>query len=170
MKFQSQLAVITIMLFFSSGCLDSLENKSIPIAIVFGREDRGLTNQELDRAQRHVRIPVEEKYPSLNLAAAVLILCYEARRAYIESAVHSNETITNFPPLATGEQVQKFFSHLELVLKKIGFIQSPSSKLFRKIKRIFSRTPLQQQEVNILRGILASIENNQQSSVNQKEH
>lgn len=143
--------------------------KANKISLVFGKESSGLTNEELDRAQRHVRIPVEDQYPSLNLAAAVLILCYEARRALVENVTSPNEIIDNHPPLATGQQVQSFFSHLESVLKNVGFIQNSSSKLFRKIKRIFSRTPLQEQEVNILRGILTSIENNQNPTINSKD-
>jgi tRNA C32,U32 (ribose-2'-O)-methylase TrmJ len=64
-------------------------------------------------------------------------------------------------PLASAEQVQEFFQHLEMVLNEIGFLKSPSVRLLRKIKRIFSRTPLQEQEVNILRGILASVQYHQ---------
>ena len=130
------------------------------VALIFGREASGLTNEELDRAQLHVRIPVAEEYTSLNLAAAVLILSYELRRAYMtgRSEEGSNQNIDSRLPLASAEQIQGFFEHLEVVLRNIGFLQQPSAKLLRKIKRIFSRAPLQEQEVNILRGILSAIE------------
>ena len=130
------------------------------VSLIFGPEASGLSNAELDRAQLHVRIPVSEEYTSLNLAAAVLILSYELRRAYISDCTDEgrNQNIDSRLPLASAEQMQGFFEHLEIVLRNIGFLKQPSAKLFRKIKRIFSRAPLQEQEVNILRGILSSIE------------
>jgi len=128
------------------------------VSLVFGREASGLTNEELDRAQLHVRIPVSEEYPSLNLAAAVLIMCYELRRAYALGDKNLIQNTDTRLPLASAGQIQQFFEHLEIVLDEIGFLQKPSSRLLRKIKRIFSRTPLQEQEVNILRGILTAVE------------
>ena len=132
--------------------------KSSKVSLVFGREASGLTNEELDRAQLHVRIPVSAEYPSLNLAAAVLIMCYELRRAYALGDKNLIQNIDTRLPLASAGQIQQFFEHLEIVLDEIGFLQKPSSRLLRKIKRIFSRTPLQEQEVNILRGILTAVE------------
>ena len=128
------------------------------VSLLFGREASGLTNEELDRCQRHVRIPANEDYPSLNLAAAVLIFGYELRRAYSAEVGSVDGEIDRSVPLASAEQVQGFFQHLETVLNEIGFLKSPSVRLMRKIKRIFSRAPLQAQEVNILRGILTSVQ------------
>ena len=88
----------------------------------------------------------------------MLIFSYELRRAYsveVESVVGE---IDRSVPLASAEQVQGFFQHLETVLNEIGFLKSPSVRLMRKIRRIFSRAPLQAQEVNILRGILTSVQ------------
>ena len=133
------------------------------VSLIFGREASGLTNEELDRAQLHVRIPVAEEYASLNLAAAVLILSYELRRAYIADSSEGdrNQNMDTRLPMASAEQIQGFFEHLEIVLRDIDFLQQPSDRLLRKIKRIFSRAPLQEQEVNILRGILTAIEQKQ---------
>ena len=128
------------------------------VSLVFGPEASGLTNDELDRCQRHVRIPVNEDFPSLNLAAAVLIFGYELRRANRSDEALSDARIDTSRPLANAEQVQGFYEHLEMVLNEIGFLRYPYSRLFRRIKRIFSRTPLQEQEINILRGILASVQ------------
>lgn len=128
------------------------------VSLLFGREASGLTNEELDRCQRQVRIPVNEDFPSLNLAAAVLIFGYELRRAYSGEVESADGEIDRSVPLASAEQVQGFFQHLEMVLNEIGFLKSPSVRLMRKIKRIFSRAPLQAQEVNILRGILTSVQ------------
>lgn len=131
------------------------------VSLLFGREASGLTNEELDRCQRHVRIPVNEDFPSLNLAAAVVIFGYELRRAHSAEDGLSDGGMDRSLPLASAEQVQGFFQHLEMVLNEIGFLKSPSVRLLRKIKRIFSRTPLQEQEVNILRGILTSVQYHQ---------
>jgi TrmH family RNA methyltransferase len=137
------------------------QSRTGKVSLLFGREASGLTNEELDRCQRHVRIPVNEAFPSLNLAAAVSILAYELRRAYGCEDDPSDDQMDGNSPLASAEQVQLFFEHLEMVLNEIGFLKSPSTRLFRKIKRIFSRTPLQKQEINILRGILTSVQYHQ---------
>ena len=145
------------------------QSRAGKVSLLFGREASGLTNEEMDRCQRHVRIPVNENYPSLNLAAAVLIFGYELRRAYSTEGRLSNDGMDRSLPLASAEQVQRFFQHLEVVLNEIGFLKSPSVRLLRKIKRIFSRTPLQEQEVNILRGILTSVQYHQQHGKDQEK-
>ena len=152
----------------ASGMTELVEqSRAGKVSLIFGREASGLTNDELDRCQRHVRVPVNENFPSLNLAAAVLIFCYELRRAYSAVDGLSDGGMNISLPLASAEQVQGFFQHLEIVLNEIGFLKSPSTRLLRKIKRIFSRTPLQEQEVNILRGILTSV---QYQQLHRKDH
>jgi len=134
------------------------------VALVFGQEASGLTNDELDRCQVHVRIPVDPVFPSVNLAAAVMVLSYELKNAHIraeeeglgQDGPRSLESTEG--PLATAEKVQGFFVHLETVLREIGFLNSPSEKLLRKVKRIFSRTPLLDDDINILRGVLSAIQ------------
>ncbi|MBO68069.1 MAG: tRNA (cytosine(32)/uridine(32)-2'-O)-methyltransferase TrmJ, partial [Acidiferrobacteraceae bacterium] len=127
-------------------------------AILFGREASGLTNKELDRCHLHVRIPVDDQYPSLNLASAVLIFCYELRRLCVDSDASSESSINSETVLASAAQVNAFFEHLETVLNEIQFLKYPSSRLLRKIKRIFSKRPLDEQEIHILRGILSSVQ------------
>ncbi len=127
------------------------------IAFVFGREASGLTNSELERCQYHVRIPVEEGFPSINLAAAVMIIAYELKKT-CEPGTRKTELAYNHEQLATSSEVQGFYKHIEDVLIETGFLKTPSKKLLRKVKRIFSRTPLREDEVNILRGILTSIQ------------
>ena len=106
----------------------------------------------------HVRIPVDDQYPSLNLASAVLIFCYELRRLCVDSDASSESSINSETVLASAAQVNAFFEHLETVLNEIQFLKYPSSRLLRKIKRIFSKRPLDEQEIHILRGILSSVQ------------
>ena len=127
------------------------------IAFVFGREASGLTNDELERCQYHVRIPVEDDFSSINLAAAVMIIAYEIRKT-CGPVSHEAELISDREQLAKSLDVQGFYKHMEDVLIEIGFLKKPSQKLLRKVKRIFSRTPLLEDEINILRGILTSIQ------------
>lgn len=140
------------------------------IAILFGREASGLTNEELDRCHLHVRIPVDDRYPSLNLASAVLIFCYELRRLSIDEEISIEDHDNTETVLARAGQVNDFFGHLEAVLHEIEFLKYPSSRLLRRIKRIFSKRPLEAQEVNILRGILTSVQHACRNSENTEKH
>jgi len=111
----------------------------------------------LERCQYHVRIPVEESFSSINLAAAVMIIVYELKKT-CEPHTHETELASDPEQLATSSEVQGFYKHMEDVLIETGFLKTPSQKLLRKVKRIFSRTPPREDEVNILRGILTSIQ------------
>ena len=84
------------------------------IALVFGREDSGLSNEELQLGHFHVQIPAEEKYSSLNLAAAVLVICYEIRKVASEKNTHTQGQDTELwdQEFATGDQVEHFYQHL----------------------------------------------------------
>ena len=133
------------------------EVKNYPVALVFGRENNGLTNEELQQCHFHVCIPANPEYSSLNLAAAVQTLCYEIRMA------HLNET--RLPEVAEeyplSEDLERFYSHLEQTLLKTNFIipQHPGM-VMTKLRRLFNRARPESQELNILRGILASIDKN----------
>jgi len=121
-----------------------------PVALLFGTEMSGLTNDELARCQIMIRIPVSPSYTSLNLAAAVQLISYELRMA-----AGLGEYV---PPLVTpapAEQVEGFFLHLEKALNEIEFLHSKQpTKLMHKLRRLYSRARLEQEEINILRGIL----------------
>lgn len=131
------------------------------IALVFGREDSGLSNEELQLGHFHVQIPAEEKYSSLNLAAAVLVICYEIRKVASEKNTHTQGQDTELwdQEFATGDQVEHFYQHLEQVMIDIKF-HDPSNprQLMQRIRRLFGRIRLDVMELNILRGILTNIE------------
>jgi len=125
------------------------------VAILFGRESRGLSNQELALAHFHVVIPTNEAFSSLNLAAAVQVITYELRMATELARV---KPVAPISPLATQEQVEGFISHLKDTLHDIEFAKPTQSKqLMLRLRRLFARTELETDEVNILRGILSVV-------------
>jgi tRNA (cytidine32/uridine32-2'-O)-methyltransferase len=126
-----------------------------PVAMVFGPERSGLTNAELDRCHALVHIPTSPVYPSLNLVSAVQILAYEIYRA----ATVSGSTAALPDPPATLEDVEYFYAHLEATLIKIGFLDPANPRLLmRRLRRLFNRVQLDQNELNILRGILTGVD------------
>ena len=126
-----------------------------PVALVFGRENNGLTNEELQQCHFHVCIPANPEYSSLNLAAAVQTLCYEVRMAWLEKDA--------FPPTENdyplNEDLERFYQHLEQTLTGTNFIvkNHPGMEM-TKLRRLFNRARPESQELNILRGILSSID------------
>ena len=131
------------------------------IALVFGREDSGLSNEELQLGNFHVQIPAEEKYSSLNLAAAVLVICYEIRKAASKRNTDEKNQDTEAwdQEFATVQQVEHFYQHLEQVLIDIKFHDPENPRqLMQRMRRLFGRIRLDVMELNILRGILTNIE------------
>ena len=132
------------------------------VAIVFGREHSGLTNEELERCHYLVHIPSNEAYSSLNLAAAVQVIAYELMMAaqQLESPVAGRDSpglIQEQP--ATAAEMQGFFDHLFAVLSEIGFLgPDHPRKMSRRLKRLFNKAQLEKVEVNILRGILSTMQ------------
>ncbi|MBP9722146.1 MAG: RNA methyltransferase [Gammaproteobacteria bacterium] len=139
------------------------------IAIVFGQERMGLTNTELAICQSQIIIPANALYSSLNLASAVQLICYELRLAaldildaleatdFLNNKLNSNNKIKS--ELATANQMELFYEHLERVMLKTGFLDPKQPKLLmRRLRRVYNRANLCQQELNILRGILAASE------------
>ena len=123
-----------------------------PVAVVFGCERNGLTNEELQACHYHIQIPTQPDYGTLNLAAAVQIICYE-----IFSASH-NPTAQDPPVLATFEEVNGFYGQLEQVIEQVGFLdRKHSGRLLQWLKRLLAKTQLEPKEVTILRGILTAI-------------
>jgi tRNA (cytidine32/uridine32-2'-O)-methyltransferase len=124
------------------------------VAIVFGRENSGLTNPELDLCHLLLRIPCNQNYSSLNLAAAVQIVCYEL---FVARDIKEEVDIGDkgAEPLATAAQMESFYSHLAAALVDIDFMHADKSKtIMRRLRRIYNRTHLDTKEVDILRGIL----------------
>lgn len=131
-----------------------IEPESATSAIIFGREQSGLTNEELHRCHYHVQIPSNPEYSSLNLAAAVQVICYELRLA---SVIEKNEVQQDYP-FATAKELESFYAHLEQVLISLDFLNPKAPRqLMTRLRRLFSRARLDVMEVNILRGILGSI-------------
>ncbi len=134
------------------------EGESAPVALVFGRERTGLTNDELQTCHYHVCIPANPEYSSLNLAMAVQTLSYEIRMAYLdkEQSQYEPQQATEYP---RHKELELFFTHLEKVAKETQFIsQEQPGKVMNKLRRLFNRARPESQELNILRGILTSIE------------
>lgn len=131
------------------------EVPNYPVALVFGRENNGLSNEELQLCHFHVCIPANPEYSSLNLAAAVQTLCYEVRMAFLNSTRIASQP-EEYP---LSEDLERFYSHLEQTLLKTNFIipQHPGM-VMPKLRRLFNRARPETQELNILRGILASID------------
>jgi TrmH family RNA methyltransferase len=129
-----------------------------PVAVVFGAERTGLTNDELDRCHFVVTIPADPEFSSLNLAAAVQVLSYELYRAALSAGGAGREAMPD-TPLATSRDLQFFFEHLERVLVAIEFLDPENPrKLMRRLTRLFNRAALDVNEINILRGILTEFE------------
>lgn len=138
------------------------ESQSHPVALVFGREDSGLLNEELQLCHFHVQIPANENYSSLNLAAAVMVLSYEVFQAGLaaESETEQCGSETEWDQdLATAEQVEHFYDHLERVLVAIDFHDPDNPRqLMQRLRRLYGRIRIDNMEMNILRGILTHIE------------
>jgi tRNA (cytidine32/uridine32-2'-O)-methyltransferase len=125
------------------------------VAVLFGREDRGLTNEELQLCNLHLNIPTAEAYSSLNLAMAVQIVCYELRmlRESPELPVRDDEQWDT--PFSSSENMERFYVHLEETLVDIEFLDPVAPRqLMSRLRRLYSRVRLDEMELNILRGIL----------------
>lgn len=131
------------------------EGQKGPVALVFGRENNGLSNEELQLCHFHVCIPANPEYSSLNLAAAVQTLCYEIRMGYLN--LDSYPDIESDYPLS--EDLERFYAHLENTLTETGFIvKNHPGVVMTKLRRIVNRARPESQELNILRGILSAID------------
>ena len=137
-------------------CADKLkvEAQDHKVAIVFGRENSGLKNHELDLCHFLLRIPCSETYSSLNLAAAVQVVCYEL---YVAAGLYKDIILGDKgkETPASAEQMEMFYEHLAQALADIGFMHPDKSKsIMRRLRRIYNRAYLDVKEVDILRGIL----------------
>lgn len=125
------------------------------VAVLFGREDRGLTNEELKQCNLHLNIPTSDQYSSLNLAMAVQIVCYELRLLLDSDRLPQSEDQEWDAPFSTLENMERFYAHLEQTLTDIEFLDPAAPRqLMARLRRLFSRVRLDEMELNILRGIL----------------
>ncbi len=141
------------------------------VALLFGRENNGLTNRELERCHYLVRIPTAPTFSSLNLAAAVMVLLYELRNAQQRADDNDADVDADVGVVAANvatdavaeryamaEEMQHFYQHLQQVLIRLKFTKGDSAKLHRKLTRLFNRARPFTQEIRILRGILTAVE------------
>jgi tRNA (cytidine32/uridine32-2'-O)-methyltransferase len=125
------------------------------VALVFGREQSGLSNDELKRCHALVRIPTNPEFSSLNLAMAVQLIAYEVQMASGSGVRLSSEREA---PLAKSEQMEAFYAHLERALVATDFLNPDNPRhLMQRLRRMFNRTEPDVNEINILRGILTAL-------------
>ncbi len=128
-----------------------LSQKNV-IGLAFGSEKEGLTNEELSLCHLCVRIPSEESFPSLNLAQAVMVVCYELLKA-------SKESLRRPVQVAPAEQLERMFEHMENTLLRIGFLDSNNPKrIMRVLRRLLGRSQMDEREVRIFRGIWSQVD------------
>lgn len=137
------------------------EASHAPVAIVFGRERVGLTNDELQKCHYHVAIAANPEYSSLNLAMAVQVIAYEVRMAWLaaqDAGVNSqSEPQEALYPLV--DDLERFYGHLETVLQDAQFIKpNHPGQVMSKLRRLFNRARPESQELNILRGMLSALD------------
>ncbi len=125
------------------------------VALVFGHERSGLSNEELDLCQAAVMVPTNEDYSSLNLAAAVQIISYEIRQAVLNMGEVDHESDQTL--MATSDQMEGFYAHLEKTMIDIEFLDPDQPKfLMRRLRRLFNRSVMEESEVQMMRGLLSA--------------
>ena len=138
-----------------------VEARQHQVAIIFGRENSGLKNHELDLCRYLLKIPCNAEYSSLNIAAAVQVVCYELFVAFGQGLPVNQESEEL---LATSEQMESFYRHLYQTLCDIGFMHPDKSRsIMRRLRRVYNRTRLEPKELDILRGILRMSQGNKKN-------
>lgn len=137
------------------------ESAKHPVAIVFGREDRGLTNEELHKCNYHVHIPANPAYSALNLATAVQVLCYEYRMSALAAErgapVHFDDW--DMPP-ANNQALEAYYSHLQDTLERLTFLEPGNPRqTMTRLRRLYNRVRLDDMELSIMRGMLTATNN-----------
>ena len=128
------------------------EAKQKPVAVIFGPEKTGLINEQVDCCNQLVSIPSSESYKSLNLAMAVQIVAYE-----LSVSCQASPSEMRARNLASNEEIELFYAHLNQVLLETGFLNPKNPKqLMRRLRTLFNRAQMDENEINIMRGILAS--------------
>lgn len=144
-------------------CADQAVAESLQhdVAFVFGREDRGLTNEELHKCNAHVHIPANPEYSALNLATAVQVLCYEFRMSALEheagKPVHFDDW--DQPP-ADNRALEAYYEHLQQTLETLTFLEPGNPRqTMTRLRRLYNRIRLDDMELSIMRGILTATNN-----------
>lgn len=146
----------------STSFLKAVPDTGRQVALVFGTEMSGLSNAELDMCQLLAMIPTNPNFSSLNLAAAVQVMCYELRMALLADDAPLGELPNNqIKPqpdktieLASIDEIEAMYQHMETTLKKIGFLKTKTpGRIMQRLRRMFARARLEKDEARILRGI-----------------
>ncbi len=129
------------------------------VALVFGREHSGLTNDELALCNYMVSIPTNPEFSSLNVASAIQVMCYEIYQKFLSEQPSSNNGYKLAEEMATAGELEGYFSHLQQVLNATEFLDPDNpGLLMQRLRRLYQRIDMSRTEVNILRGILSSVE------------
>jgi len=126
-------------------------------ALVFGREHSGLTNEEMQLCNYMVNIPTNPDFSSLNVASAIQVLCYEIFKLEANQVKAEKSNVQE--TAATRQELEGYFEHLEQVITTTQFLDTENpGLLMQRLRRLYHRVELSKSEVNILRGILSSVE------------
>ena len=138
----------------------AMVGSDMPVALVFGRESSGLTNDELHLCHAHVHIPSNEEYSSLNVAQAIQVLCYEMRLALVENDVVTGPWGVEWDhPPASHAEIDGMIRQFEQTLLDIGFLNPNTPKhLVGRLRRLYQRALPDKTEINILRGVLGTVQ------------
>ncbi|BFM20569.1 tRNA (cytosine(32)/uridine(32)-2'-O)-methyltransferase TrmJ [Gilvimarinus japonicus] len=131
------------------------------VAVLFGREDRGLTNEELHKCHYHVHIPANSDYSSLNLACAVQVIAYELRMAHLTWQDGKAPTFDDWDvPPAKVEALERYYDHLQQTLTELGFLEPDNPRqTMTRLRRLYGRIRMDEMELSILRGVLTNTQN-----------
>lgn len=126
-------------------------------AFVFGNEQYGLTNEDLDLCQYQLTIDANPDYPSLNVASSVQIITYECHKQFIQNKYNEDQTTTE--PMPTQEEVTHFRNHLHATIEQLGVLRpKQATHTLRRITRLFNRANPSQKDIALWRGILTAID------------
>ena len=129
------------------------------VALVFGREHAGLTNDELQYCHFTMTIPTNPEFSSLNVASAVQVISYEVFKLFTAGLSSSPADSGNVEPVADSEELEGYFSHLEQVLVSTGFLDPDNPRqMMKRLRRLYQRAEPSKNEINILRGTLTAVE------------
>ena len=134
--------------------------ENIPVALLFGTENSGLTNEEVHLCHYQVYIPTNSEYSSLNLSQAVQLIAYEMRLAFSEVQQLPVQRVIDNERVISRNQLDGFLNHLKGVMTNLGYLNTAHQKqIDNRLNRLFSRADMTESEFKILRGFLSSIEN-----------
>ncbi|MFT6733572.1 MAG: TrmH family RNA methyltransferase [Polaribacter sp.] len=135
-------------------------SENVPVALLFGTENSGLTNEELHLCHYQVYIPTNSDYSSLNLSQAVQLIAYEMRLAFSQVQQLPEQRVIDNERVINRNQLDGLLNHLKGVMTNVGYLNIAHQKqIDNRLNRLFSRTDMTESEFKILRGFLSSIEN-----------